>query len=150
VSNAAERHQDQCGRLALLPHCSQDGSLGVDRIISLGPNAQSLIAPRLAREIDRPIFRPVDAAQEAGRTVKDVGDQYETHAINIAVRRACDRAGVTRWSVGRLRHNYLTRVYEALDVDAAREAASHTHIATTAIYIDARRKKADAAAKRCG
>ena len=53
-----------------------------------------------------------------------------------AIERACDRAGVTRWSPNRLRHSRATEVNNELGIEAARILLGHSNAETTKIYLD--------------
>jgi integrase len=52
------------------------------------------------------------------------------------IAKACEAAGVDRWSPNQLRHNFLTRmdVYAGIELGSA--AVRHRSLATTAIYVD--------------
>ena len=53
-----------------------------------------------------------------------------------AIRRACDKAGVPRWSPNQLRHTRATEVASKLGIEAARILLGHTDAQTTMIYLD--------------
>lgn len=62
--------------------------------------------------------------------------QYSRRAYNLAIERACEKAGVPSWSPNQLRHFFATETDELLDKEAARSLLGHSHSSTTEIYID--------------
>lgn len=78
-------------------------------------------------------------------------DHYTTGTYRRALERACDAAGVPRFTPHRLRHLAATRVRAELGVDAARALCGHTLAAVTEIYSrEVDRQLAMSAVKRFG
>ena len=61
---------------------------------------------------------------------------YTVASYRRAVHRACDRAGVDRWSPHRLRHNAATNIASKYGWEAARVVLGHSSVRTTAIYVE--------------
>lgn len=61
-------------------------------------------------------------------------EHYTTNSFRRAIERACDSAGVAKFSPHRLRHLAATRVRAELGVDAARALLGHSLAAVTEIY----------------
>ena len=53
-----------------------------------------------------------------------------------AIHRACNKAGVERWSPNQLRHNAATKISKQFGLENARAVLSHSHISTTEIYAE--------------
>jgi integrase len=62
------------------------------------------------------------------------GRHYSTGTIRQAIERACDAAGVPRFTPHRLRHLAATRARAELGVDVARALCGHTLASVTEIY----------------
>ncbi len=76
------------------------------------------------------------------------GDQYDTHSFNNAVKRACRRAGVERFTPYDLRRTAATRMRSQLSKDAARLMLGHVSSDTTEIYLLEEVKEAMKVAKQ--
>ena len=63
------------------------------------------------------------------------GDHYASQAFNVAVRRACVRAGVERFTPYDLRRTAATRIRSLLSKDAAKLILGHVSTDTTDIYL---------------
>ena len=95
---------------------------GKERVIFIGPRAQEVIKPFLkGRLVNAYLFSPREAAAELKarqakgsrrpgqkpnprKTDRAVGDCYTSASFRKAVQRACDEAGVPKWSPHQLRH----------------------------------------------
>ncbi len=131
---------------------------GRDRVIFIGPDAQVVLkpwlredplqfifGPRQLREYDlrdRPTPRARTAWEKRNRKRRVLRDRYTSNGYLQAVRRACDRAKVSWWSPGQLRHNAATLIRARYGVEAARTVLGHTNIGTTALYAEADLEKA--------
>jgi len=145
---------------------------GRERVISLGPKAQKLLKPFLARNPTGSLFRP-DQAIEAfhaerrknrktpftpsqsarakkSKSEKKPGQQYTTSSYNQAIRKACEKAKVTRWRPNQLRHNVGTAIRRAHGVEAARTVLGHSSAVTTEIYAEMDQARAREIIKEIG
>lgn len=105
---------------------------GRSRVICLGERGRRTLAPYLLRGADDYCFSPKEVAAELNRIKREnrktkvqpsqrsrakkrrdlqiqIGDFYRSPAFNHAVRKACEKAGVKRWSLSMLRHKAATR-----------------------------------------
>jgi integrase len=65
------------------------------------------------------------------------GARYSTGSYRRAVQRACDAAGVERWTPHQLRHSRATELRKSYGIEAARIALGHTNAGVTEIYAEA-------------
>ena len=132
---------------------------GKQRMIYLGPLAQEIINPFLVgRALDTCLFSPAEAERERydearthrrpgqkpspKKTSRKIGDKYSVDAYRKAIGRACDAAGVPRWTPHRLRHNAGTDLRRQFGVEMARVILGHSNVATTEIYSEVDQAKA--------
>jgi integrase len=78
------------------------------------------------------------------------GNRYSVPSYRRAIHRACDLAGIDRWSPNRLRHNAATKIRRELDIEHARAVLGHSDADTTAIYAERDMQLARQAAERIG
>jgi len=126
------------------------------RSLAVGPRAQEILLPYIVRKIDDEfIFSPVDtvkqfrAIQRENRKSKVQPSQYDrskaepkrtprekydTHSYRRAIHRACDKAGIERWSPNQLRHAAGTTTAAHFTLEAAKEFLGHASIKTTEQY----------------
>jgi integrase len=130
---------------------------GKERIIALGPRAQAVLKPFLTLDTQAALFNPARAlveraaerrarrqgkvrpSQRQRRKAKPKrapGESYTGHAYLVAIRRACDRAGVPRWHPNQLRHNYATEVRRQYGLEAAQVALGHSRADVTQVYAE--------------
>ena len=129
------------------------------RAVPLPASAQAILKPRIedfgSKEF---IFTPVQAIQEllerkaANRKTPlnqgnrpgtnrrehpmiTPGDRYSAHSFYGAVKRACERAGVERFTPYDLRRTAATRIRALLSKDAAKLILGHVSTDTTEIYL---------------
>ncbi len=127
-----------------------------ERIIWLGPECQALLRPLLKLEPEAAILSPRDSLLEARQRrrearstpptkqtrdrdeqrpdVPDVGEFYDVNTYRKAIHRACDEAGIPRWSPHRLRHAAGTRIYLASGIEGARVGLGHSDDRVTRRY----------------
>ena len=123
------------------------------RAVPLTATVQAILRPRMENlEPKTFIFRPADAIQEmkekrlADHSIQKnylnqidpmitPGERYTASAVYTAVRRACQRAGVERFTPYDLRRSAATRVRASLGKDAARLLLGHVSTDTTEIYL---------------
>ena len=129
----------------------------LDRVILLGPTAQKVLRPWLAREPDAYLFSPREVSDDAlARRRKNTGvvrssvlrrttdaeyarmprDHYDDETYCQAVERACKKAGVPKWTPGQLRHNAGTVIRNKYGLEAARLILGHRSASTTEIYAE--------------
>ena len=123
-----------------------------ERIILLGPKTQAILQPWLERHPDAYLFSPREVYEDAlaRRRKKDSTkntvptfdgertprDHYDDETYCQAVERACQKAGVPKWTPGQLRHNAATRIRQKYGLEAARLLLGHRSATTTEIYAE--------------
>jgi len=141
----------------------------VEKAVFLGPRAQEIIEPWLDREPTAYLFNPreVREAVLASRRTGDAQgsprrprgrqpmtrlprDHYDDETYCQAVERACERAGVPKWTPGRLRHNAGTYVRKMFGAEAAQLVLGHRNLSTTEIYAEKDRKRYEEIARAIG
>jgi integrase len=131
---------------------------GRERVVALGPKAQEILRPRLRLTQDAPVFSGRDAWNEhrerlrvarqtpATKQMRERDEQGAEFAATIAeqltvdeyrraIHRACDQAGLPRWSPHRLRHAAGTRIAKESGIEAVRAALGHSEVATSRRYV---------------
>lgn len=102
---------------------------GIPKIVLLGPRCQEILRPYLSaarkRGGDGWLF---PTRRGTGITPRHYGR---------LVREACERAGVTPWSPGRLRHSRLTETMKRYGIDGAQAEAGHLSPNMTRRYTSA-------------
>jgi len=123
------------------PPAHKNAWRGTRRRLFIGPKAQRLLRPRMAgRPVHGYLFPPGD----------DSETMYSRCGYATAVKRACDRAGVPRWSPGQLRHNAATRLRRLHDAETTRILLGHSGLDATEIYAEQDDRRAVATARRIG
>lgn len=130
---------------------------GLERTVFLGPNAREVLSPLLKVDPDAALIAPHDAVLDrkarlrAGRKVPPtkqtrdrdrraarrkpwVGCFYGVDAYRKAIHRACDEAGVPRWSPHRLRHAAGTRIVLAEGIEACKAILGHADMRMATRY----------------
>lgn len=127
-----------------------------ERVVAVGPRAQAILTPCLIDKQDTPeafLFSPKDSIRlfrteqrknrkskvqpsqqdrsKPGGGSRQAGDHYTKDSYNQAVERACQRAGVPKWTPNQLRHNAGTETAAKFSLEAAKEFLGHSSIATT-------------------
>jgi integrase len=143
---------------------------GKSRTIPLVAEAQQILAPFLFRPDGVPCFSPAESAQwyrdqrtakcktkrDQGNTIgtnrkanpkKQPGSMFKKDSFNQAVRRACEKAGVKRWTPYQLRHLAATELRRLAGLDGAQQLLGHSHSATTEIYAKPDQSRAIVAAE---
>jgi len=129
---------DRSGEIwAYRPQTHKTEHHGIEKLILLGPKAQEVLAPWLERDADAYLFSPKEVwdAKIASRrregkpsrprkrkrrhVARPPRDHYNDEGYCQAVERACKRAGVPKWTPGRLRHNAGTKVRAKFGAEAA-------------------------------
>jgi len=134
---------------------------GKERVLYLGPRAQTIIKPFLAgRPTTAYLFSPVEAEAErrvlrhaarktplscgnkpgTNRVVaprKQAGEKYTADSYRRAVLRACKAAGIPNWHPHQLRHTYATIIRRQYDLEAAQVLRGHSSaVVTDAVYAE--------------
>jgi integrase len=135
---------------------------GKGRVIYLGRRCQEALAPLLdaAGGPDAYVFSPArsEAGRQAARSAaratprwdshlarnarkragagrrRPPGAHYTTASFRQALERACDAAGVPRFTPHRLRHLAATRARAEFGVDVARALCGHSLASVTEVY----------------
>jgi integrase len=96
------------------------------REVFFGPRSRALLGPLLdaAADPDAPLF------------LTPRGRPYDNNTYRPAIRRACDRAGVERWSPNRLRHTQATEIRAKYGAEAAQMFLGHERLSTTELYAE--------------
>ena len=131
---------------------------GKERRIFLGPKSQNILSPFLDRDPEAHCFSPAEAEAErnakrrmnrespttpsqAARSTatgqgRVVGKRYMKDSYGRAISRACEAAGVPKWSPNQLRHSRATIIRERYGVEAAMVVLGHSDTGTTEIYAE--------------
>jgi integrase len=133
---------------------------GRERVVPIGPKAQAVLtcwleqpglsdtdpvfSPRRAMEALRARMRAarktkVQPSQRDRRrkTPKKLpGEWYTPLAYAHAIARACERAGVPRWSPHRLRHTAATEIRSRFGLEAAQVVLGHAQANVTEVYAE--------------
>lgn len=132
---------------------------GKERVIAIGPRAQAIIRRYFGTRVEAYLFSPaaqdeiIRAEKRANRKtpfyssqIKRLArkrkangkrrprDRFNPAAVNRAVRRACERAGVEHWHVHQLRHSASLTFSRELGLEAARAALGHSSVDMSAMY----------------
>lgn len=142
------------------------------RRLAIGPECQKLLMPFLLRHPKAYCFSPAEALKEynasrrearkiplypshAKRKLKGsggrpAGEQYDTAAYRRAIHRACERAGIEKWSPNQLRHLRAGEIKERLGIEVAGAVLGHRHLKTTEVYADRKLQQSIEAARLLG
>ncbi len=146
---------------------------GRERIIFIGPQAQGILLRYLARDHQAYCFRPCDSEAKRlaenernrktplscsnvrGSNVKrkpkrKPGKQYTTGSYRRAIHRACDKAGIERWSPNRLRHTAATEVRKKFGLEDAQIILGHASADVSQVYAERDMAKGLEIARRIG
>jgi integrase len=101
-----------------------------DRVVQIGPRARAVMDPLIAAaETPTSYLFPARGRGEPGRP-------YNETSYYRAIHKACDRAGIERWAVGRLRHNFATAVRAGQGIEAASILLGHSDVRVTTVYAE--------------
>lgn len=133
---------------------------GKERHIVIGPRAQEIVRRYLQPDLGAALFSPGDSerrrmaelraenqtpftpsrrkrdARCAAKPKRRFRDRYTTTSYGIAVRRACEAAGVPGWSPNQLRHSRATEIRKTYGLDGAGAVLGHSKLETTQIYAE--------------
>ncbi|MCS7469550.1 site-specific integrase [Stieleria sp. ICT_E10.1] len=142
-------------------------SHGVVRSVPIVGAARAALTPFLLRDANSFCFSPAESAQwfrdqrtanrktkpRQGNTVgsnrkanpkRKPGEKFTKDSLNRAVRRACEKAEIERWTPYQLRHTAATAVAEAIGIESARALLSHQSIKMTERYVHRQQEEAKA------
>ncbi len=119
-----------------------------ERILWFNADARKVLCEFLPRAMDLPLFSPREAfaemkAKEAEgsrrpgqkptkrRTDRQIRLSYTKDSYCRAVTRACEKAGVPRWTPYRLRHTVATKLRKHASIDEAQAVLGHARRSTT-------------------
>lgn len=114
---------------------------GRGRSVAIGPKGQRVLAAFPSDDPTRYLFSPGVVGTDMTRRVT---------AYARAVARACDRAGVERWSPNRLRHSLATEVRWAFGLEHAQVVLGHAKASMTETYAERDQAKAAEVAAALG
>ncbi len=141
---------------------------GISKAVPILGPARLTLAPFLDRDPEAYCFSPKESAQwhreqrSAKRTTPDgpgrnkpgtnrkknpkrqPGEKFAKDSLNQAVKRACEKAGVERWTPYQLRHTAATAVAEAMGLDGARALLGHSSDRMTMRYVKTKQDEAKA------
>lgn len=111
------------------PRSHKTAHLDGGKVIVLGPRTQEVLRPWLDRDPETYCFVPAetsawnytrlrrrDVSAEGTREAEPrepklaPGRRYTRHSYRVAIKRACERAGVPAWSPRQLRHTRATLI----------------------------------------
>ena len=104
-------------------------SQGKSLVVYVGPQAQAVVRPFM--ESRTYLFQPLHLN---GKRAKGFRSFYDSVSYLRAVSRACDRAGIPRWTPHALRHAKATRVRAAYGLEAAQATTGHATLSAAQIY----------------
>jgi len=149
------------------------------RVITLGPQAQTVVREFLKPDLSAYLFSPIEAekerhteqrqkrktrvqpsqvkrAERSRRRAKQnqrkraPQDHYTVVSYGRAIYRACDLANCEKWHPNQLRHNCATRLRKEFGIEAARVVLGHSSAVVTEIYAEIDKTKAAAVMAKIG
>ncbi|MDA0660789.1 MAG: site-specific integrase [Planctomycetota bacterium] len=145
---------------------------GKDRIIAVGPQAQTILKPYLRRDAAAYCFSPKESLELHRRCLRKArktpvqpsqqmrtrklnpavapGDRYTPTSYRKAVQRAAENAGVEKWAPNQLRHSVGTKVRKHFGLEAAQVVLGHARADATQIYAAKNLELAREVARRIG
>lgn len=139
------------------PATHKNAHRGHRREIYVGPQGQTVLWPFVQATESGHLFSPREAeeARNAGRRVRKTAgkrrkskrsrpwrDRYDVASYRRAITRACEKAGIDRWSPHRLRHSAATRLRREFGIEAARVILGHRSASMTELYAEIDRNRA--------
>jgi integrase len=150
------------------PPAHKTAHRGKTRTVTIGPKAQALLAAfptaaptdyvfsparavaefRSARAAARktpryPSHEARNAAVRKSAPKRVPGPRYRVTSYEMAVARACKKAGVPRWAPNQLRHTFASEVRKAHGLEAAQVLLGHSRADVTQIYAERNQGLAD-------
>lgn len=155
------------------PESHKTEHLGKQRIIFIGPKAQTVLQAYLLRPEDEFCFSPNQSEAKRQRARNDErktpvgqgnspgsnreskpkktpGSFYTIASYRRAIERACKKAGVEKWCPNQLRHSAGTEIRREFGIEAASVLLGHASTNTTEIYAEKNRQLAANIARKLG
>jgi integrase len=148
-------------------HRNEEDSPDKERVVFLGPRAQSLIKPYLPLQATGYVFDPRRSEAERsgirrngrktplwpshihrqeGKRLKrrksPLREHYDVASYRRAILRACEKAGVDQWSPNRLRHSRGTEIRKVYGIEGAQAVLGHSELGVTQVYAEVDRQAA--------
>ncbi len=124
------------------PSQHKTANKGKPRSVAIGPEAQAVL--RRSWKEDGYLFPPT---RKKG---PPCGPYYTNDSYRRAIHRACQKAGLPKWSPNQLRHQAATEIRRAFDLEHAQASLGHTSPNVTTIYAERDVLRACEVAKRLG
>ncbi len=130
------------------PESHKTEHTGRERRIFIGPRGQDILRPWLARPADQYCFSASESVRGRHQTNREsvafptTGQPatpnrcYTKDSYNRAIARACERAGVTKWTPNQLRHSRGTDVRRRFGLEAAQAVLGHSRADVTQVYAE--------------
>ncbi len=138
---------------------------GRERVIFIGPKGQDILRKYLLRPEWDYCFSPKDSearrrflANQARKTPlscgnrpgtnrkakpqRSAGKRYTNDSYRRAIHRACEKAGIPKWSPNRLRHSAATEIRRKFGLEGGQVVLGHAKADTTQIYAERDMQKA--------
>lgn len=128
-----------------------------DLAYPIGPRCQEILRGFFKADPKAHLFSPIEAERErleelrrkrktkvqpSQRSRKKASpkrqpkEHYTTDSYRRAIHRACDLAGIERWSPNRLRHSRGTQIRQHFGLEAAQVALGHSKADVTQVYAE--------------
>lgn len=122
---------------------------GKIRKVAIGPQAQKILQPYLARQTTAFCFIPAEAKKQGFRTL---GGKIKFRQVQYGnlIKNAARKAKVAHWQPNMLRHSWATRVAEEFGIEAAADGLGHASLNTALIYAEKSLKRASEVARKVG
>ncbi len=155
------------------PQEHKTGHRGIEREIYFGPKSQAILSDYFERPPCSWCFSPRESEEERRaeahlrRTTplscgnrpgtnrrrnpaRPPRDRYDSDSYRRAIQRACDKAGIRRWSPHQLRHTRGTEVRRDAGIEAAQVFLGHQRADVTQVYAERDRSLALEVARTTG
>lgn len=122
------------------------------RVIFVGPKGQDVLRPYLLREAESCCFAPAESQKKRydrlrararvprrkrkQRRFRHLGPCYSSDSYRRAVHRACDLAGIRRWSPNQLRHSAGTEIRRRYGIEGSQVILGHADAFVTQVYAE--------------
>lgn len=102
------------------------------------------------RKLRKTAVQPSQMCRAKRNPKRHLLDCYSRESYRAAIQRACDRAGMPRWTPARLRHNAGTRFRQEYGLEVAQIMLGHQSAQVTEIYAERDRERALAVVAKIG
>lgn len=111
--------------------CNKLAHRGIPKIVRLGPKSQVILLPFLTAARQR--------GEDTWLFTNRLGKPYETAYLDNLVKTACEAAGVTAFTAGRLRHTRGSEIEKHYGKEGAQAQLGHTNSQMTGRYTSSAR-----------